>query len=90
MSGILILCLAAYGALYLFGKSEGSLSPRRKKQRGGVLEREERLLKEKIGESAKMSERKKDKISLIAKQKPDRIAAALQKLIIEKNGKHSP
>ena len=90
MPGILILCLAVYGALYLIGKGAGLQSLRRKKQRGGTLEREERLLKKQIGESVKMSEKKKDKISLIAKQKPDRIASVLQKWIIENNGKPIP
>ena len=77
-----------YGVLFIIGAGIRIPSVKRKKhfRHSFDLERETRLLNEQVGKETKKREKKKDTLTLIAKQKPDRIASALQKWIIERNG----
>lgn len=85
---IFIFCLAIYGILFIISVGVRIPSAKRKNTTGIHLiwSRETRLLKEQVGKETKKREKKKDTLTLIAKQKPDRIALALKKWIIERNG----
>ena len=87
---IIIISLTVYGGLYLLGTSKkpGYRTVRRKKKATtNYLERETRILEREIIKESGKRKHKQDKISEIAKKKPERIASAIQKWLLENGGK---
>ena len=87
---IFIIGVAVYGGLYLLGTSRkpGTRTVRRKKiSPVDYLDRESRMLEREIIKESDKRKQKQDKISELAKQKPERIASAIQKWLLENGGK---
>jgi flagellar biosynthesis/type III secretory pathway M-ring protein FliF/YscJ len=85
---IFFLGVAVYGGLYLLGTSgkQGYRVVRmKKKSQGNRLSREAKTLE--IIKEADKRKQKQDKISELAKRKPERIASAIQKWLLENDGK---
>ena len=82
--------IAVYGGLYLLGtsKRQGYRTVRRKKRsQGDFLDREAKVLEREIIKESDKRKLKQDKIADIAKKKPERIASAIQKWLLENGGK---
>jgi len=87
---ILIIGFAVYGGLYLLGTSKKPgyrTVLRKKKSTAHYLLRESRILEREIINESDKRRQKQDKISEIAKKKPERIASAIQKWLLENGGK---
>ena len=84
---IVIICIAAYGGLLLFGTSVKIHTHPRRRSSDLFREREAKKLEDHLTEEAQKREQKRNKLTLIAKQRPDRIASAIHKWILENGGK---
>lgn len=87
---IFMIAIAVYGGLYMLGTSKkpGYRTVRRKKRSSvDYLDRDSRALEREIIKESDKRKQKQDKISEIAMKKPERIASAIQKWLLENGGK---
>ena len=83
---VLIISVVLYGILMFTVRQRGNRFRRFEKRGMDIFEQEAHELEEQITEEAQKREQKRNKIGQLAKQKPERFAAALQKWLFKNSG----